>query len=449
MDTRPASQTRRLTATLLALAALAGAPTAGQAMDLTQAYQEALAIDPVVAGALAQLNATREKVPQARAGLLPSLTGNATVNRQAVDTNLAPRREFTTQNYSVNLSYPLYRMQNVETFEQSKLQVAVGEAQLAQAQSDLIVRVAQAYFDVLAAQDSLATIRAQKTAITEQLASARRNFEVGTATITDQQEAQSRFDLSVAQELAAMNDLEVKRAALAQLVGKRVPDNLKVLKPGVALQPPEPARETEWTEGARQNNYTVQQARIAAEIARREIDKQRFGHRPTLDLISSLGMSKNAAVNFVGVSSVSAGVGVQLSVPIYNGGAVDARGREAAALRDKSTFDLDNARRVAEQSARQSFLGVNSGLAQVGALEAAEKSSQLALDSNQLGYQVGVRINIDVLNAQQQLFTTRRDLAKARYDVLMNGLRLKATSGALVPDDLRRIDALLEEGKAQ
>ncbi len=334
MDTRPASQTRRLTATLLALAALAGAPTAGQAMDLTQAYQEALAIDPVVAGALAQLNATREKVPQARAGLRPSLTGSATVNRQAVDTNLAPRREFTTQNYSVNLSYPLYRMQNVETFEQSKLQVAVGEAQLAQAQSDLIVRVAQAYFDVLAAQDSLATIRAQKTAITEQLASARRNFEVGTATITDQQEAQSRFDLSVAQELAAMNDLEVKRAALAQLVGKRVPDNLKVLKPGVALQPPEPARETEWTEGARQNNYTVQQARIAAEIARREIDKQRFGHRPTLDLISSLGMSKNAAVNFVGVSSVSAGVGVQLSVPIYNGGAVDARVREAAALRD-------------------------------------------------------------------------------------------------------------------
>ena len=449
MDNRPASQTRLLTASLFALAALGALPSAAGAMDLMQAYQDALLIDPVVASTSAQLNATREKIPQARAGLLPTLTGNATMNRQSVDTNLAARRNFTTQNYSVNLSYPLYRAQNVETFEQSKLQVAVGEAQLAQAQSDLIVRVAQAYFDVLAAQDSLATIRAQKTAITEQLASAKRNFEVGTATITDQQEAQSRFDLSVAQELAAMNDLEVKRAALAQLVGKRVPDGLKVLRPGVSLQAPEPAREIEWTDGARQNNFTVQQARIAAEIARREIDKQRFGHRPTLDLVSSLGMSKNAAVNFVGVTSVSAGVGVQLSVPIYNGGAVDSRVREAAALRDKSTFDLDNARRVAEQGARQSFLGVNSGLAQVSALEAAEKSSQLALDSNQLGYQVGVRINIDVLNAQQQLFTTRRDLAKARYDVLINGLRLKATSGSLVPDDLRRIDALLEDGKAK
>jgi len=435
--------TDRRTAQACALSLLLVAlPGAALAMDLVQAYRDALANDAQVASVRSQLEATRERVPQARAGLLPAVNANAAASRQMVDTNLAPRRDFTAQNYSIGLSYPLYRMQNVETYEQSRLLVLITEAQLAAAQQDLIVRVSQAYFDVLAAQDSLDTIRAQKRAITEQLAAARRNFEVGTATITDQQEAQARFDLAVAQEFAALNELEVKRAALAQLTGKPVPD-LRVLRSGVGLQPPQPPRESDWTESARNDSLAVQQARIASEVANREIDKQRYAHRPTVDLVGSLGFAKSASAQFVGVDSTTAAVGVQLSMPLYTGGAIDARVREAAALREKSLSDLEVARRFSEHSARQFFLGVNSGLAQVRALEAAEKSSQLALDSNLLGYQVGVRINIDVLNAQQQLFTTRRDLARARYDVLVNGLRLKSTVGALGEDDLQAINALL------
>ncbi len=414
-----------------------------QAIDLAQAYRDALANDTVVASTRAQLEATRERVPQARAGLLPAINGSMVVNRQMVDTNLAPRRDFTSQNYSVNMTYPLYRLQNVETFEQSKLQVLISEAALAQAQQDLAVRVSQAYFDVLAAQDNLATIRAQKRAISEQLASARRNFEVGTATITDQQEAQSRFDLAVAQEFVAINDLAVKRAALSQLVGKPTGE-LQVLRKGLTLDSPTPAVEREWTENARQNSLLVQQARVGVEVARREIEKQRYGHRPTVDLVSTLGQSRSAAVNFLGVVSNAATLGVQVAIPIYAGGAVDARVREAASLRDKAESDLENVRRQVEQSARQSYLGVNSGLAQVRALEAAERSSQLALDSNLLGYQVGVRINIDVLNAQQQLFNTQRDLAKARYDVLLNSLRLKFSNAALSEADLQALAALLE-----
>ncbi len=427
---------------LAAALALAGLPAGASAMDLFQAYQSAIAIDPVVASVNAQLAAARERIPQARAGLLPSVGASAAVTRQTVDTNLAPSNDFTARNYGINLSYPLLRLQNVEAYAQSQLAASVAEAQLEQARQDLVVRVAQAYFDVLAAQDNLATIRSQKTAISEQLAAAKRNFEVGTATVTDQQEAQARFDLAVAQEFAALNDLEVRRAALAQLIGGPVPD-LQVLRPGVDLQAPQPARETDWTDNARQNNLLVQQAEVATEIAKREIERQRYGHYPTVDVVGSVGRSENASANLLGIKANSAAIGLQLSVPLYAGGGIDARVREAVQLRDKARFDLDNARRQAEQGARAAFLGVNSGLAQVKALEAAETSSRLALESNLLGYQVGVRINIDVLNAQQQLFTTRRDLARARYDVLVNGLRLKSTAGALSEEDLRAVDALL------
>jgi outer membrane protein len=430
----------------IAAAFVLGSASAGvgaQVIDLAQAYRDALANDTVVASARAQLEATREKVPQARAALSPAVSANAGLNRQMVDTNLAPRRDFTTQSYSLNLTYPLYRMQNVEALEQSRLQVTIAEAQLAQARQDLAVRVSQAYFDVLAAQDTVANIRAQKRAITEQLASAQRNFEVGTATITDQQEAQARFDLAAAQELVALNDLSVRRAALGQLVGKPF-TGLKVLRRDVALSGPAPAAEAPWTDNARQSSLLVQQARISLEVARREIDRQRYASRPTVDAVSSVGYASNATAALLGIRSQSAALGVQLSIPLYTGGGIESRVREAALLRDKAETDLENVRRQVEQGARQAFLGVRSGLAQVNALQAAEKSSQLALESNLLGYQVGVRINIDVLNAQQQVFNTQRDLARARYDVLLNGLRLKLTNAALGEADLEALSALTQ-----
>jgi outer membrane protein len=421
-------------------------PGAAGAMDLTEAYRAALAIDPAVRSARAQLEATRERVPQARAGLLPGVNLSAGVNRASTDLSNAPTRNYTSQNYLLGLTMPLVRMQNWETYEQSKLTAAIGDLQFELVQQDLIVRVSQAYFDVLASQDNLATIQAQKVAISEQLASAKRNFEVGTATITDQQEAQSRYDLVTAQQIAIENDLAVKRAALAQLIGRPVPE-LKTLRSDISISPPQPSRESEWTEAARTGALAVQQAQLSTEVARREIQKQRYGHLPTLDAIGQASRNQNAAVNFLGVTSHTGLIGLQLNWPIYQGGATEARVREALALRDKSESDLDGARRVAEQSARQFYLGFANGLATVQALEAAERSSKLALDSNMLGYQVGVRINIDVLNSQQQLFTTQRDLAKARYDTLLNGLRLRYAAGSLSEDDLQRITPLLDYPK--
>lgn len=412
------------------------------AYDLVRAYRDAFTNDAQLASARAQLAATRELVPQARAGLLPQVDARATFRQNWSESNRYPTTDFTGQNYGIQLSYPLYRLQNVEAFEQSKLQSTLGEAQFLQTQQDLVIRVAQAYFDVLAAQDDVTTIRAQKRAITEQLAAAKRNFEVGTATITDQQEAQARFDLTVAQELAAQNDLEVRRAALAQLIGRPLGE-LNVLRPGVTLQGPQPARESDWVESARRDAFQVQQAQIGSEIARREIDRQRYARHPTVDVVGSVFHARNLGASLVGVNSNDATIGLQLSMPLYTGGGIDARVREAASSHDRALFDLETARRASEQAARQSFLGLNSGLSRVRALEAAERSSRLALDSNLLGFQVGVRITIDVLNAQQQLFTTQRDLARARYDVLVNGLRLKSTAGVLTDEDLNAVNALL------
>jgi outer membrane protein len=419
------------------------------ALDLIQVYREALAYDAPYASARAQLTAGQEKSTQGRAGLLPTIGAGGTYNRtdqESQGAGLTSNRDFTSHGYTVSLSQPLFRVANWELYQQGRLSVALSEAQFGQAQQDLILRVSQAYFDVLAAQDTLATVQAQKTAITEQLASAKRNFEVGTATITDTHEAQARYDLAVAQEFAAQNDLEIKRTALQQIIGKPA-GALATLRPGVQLAAPEPAAPDNWVQSAEQQNYGVIGQQLALEIAQREIKKNRAGHYPTLDLVASRNHSNQVGttVGSTFTTSDTNTVGVQWNIPLFAGFSVDSRVREAIALEDKTRSDLENARRVAAQGARQAFLGVNAGLAQVRALEAAEISSNSALESNRLGYQVGVRINIDVLNAQQQLFSTRRDLAKARYDTIMNGLRLKSAAGTLNEADLAPVNALLQQ----
>jgi len=427
-------------AIVAALLAACAAPAF--ALDLLQAWRDALANDAQVASARSQLEATRERVPQARSQLLPAVGASAGMNRVRVDPNRGPDRTFTSEAYAIQLSVPLLSLPEQQAWEQSKLGVGIAEAQYVQARQDLILRVSRAYFDVLAAQDNLETIRAQKRAISEQLEAAKRNFEVGTATITDQQEAQARFDLTVAQEIAATNALDVQRALLAQLVG-RPTGELDVLRRGVLLQPPQPTSESAWVQQATDGSLAVQQQRVNVEIARHEIERRRYAKYPTVDLVGSLARNENAALNAVGLRTNTASVGVQLSIPLYTGGGIDASVREAAALLDRSQSDLENTRRQVEQATRQAYLGVNSSLAQVSALEAAERSSQLALESNLLGYQVGVRINIDVLNAQQELFSTRLDLARARYDVVVNGLQLKSTAGTLGAEDVAAVDALL------
>jgi outer membrane protein len=427
------------------VAALVASPCAWS-LDLMQVYKEAVANDSQFAAARASLVAGQEKLPQGRALLLPTAGLSANRSRNDAETNFADSR-YNTTNYGVQLTQPLFRWANWQQYEQSKLAVAVAEAQFALSRQDLILRVSQAYFDLLAAQDTLSFARAQKTAVSEQLAAARRNFEVGTATITDTHEAQARFDLATAQELAAEGDVQVRRTALQQIIG-RVPAELARLRDKVALPAPQPAAIEEWVQGAEKQNFNVAQSELNREIARREIERNRAGHYPTVDLTASVGRSRAPTTTFSTVTTdvTSKAVGVSLNLPLFAGGAVQSRVREAIALEERAREDLETARRAAAQGARQAFVGVNTGLAQVRALEAAEISSQSALESNKLGYQVGVRINIDVLNAQQQLFQTRRDLAKARYDTLIAGLRLKAAAGVLNEEDVEAVNRLLTNG---
>jgi len=416
-----------------------------QAADLMQVFRDAQGFDAQYAAARAARDAGIEKLPQARAALLPGI--KLTAQRTEHDSETRVRSTGTTTStrfgsdgWSVSLSQPLFRWQHWIGYQQGGLSAANAEAQLALARQDLIVRVAQAYFDVLLAQESLAAAQAQKTAIALQLEAAKRNFEVGTATITDTHEAQARHDLIVAQEIAAENDLAVKRHALRMLTGKEIA-GLRGLGQRVRIDRPQPDEIDQWVTSAENGNIGVQIAQTGFEIARREIERQRAGHLPTLDLVATHGQTNNANNT---QDTRNSTLSLQLNLPVFAGGATRSRAREAVALSEKARADLDHARRQAAQSVRQAFLGVRSGLAQVQALEAGVASSQLAVESNRLGYEVGIRINIDVLNAQSQLYDTRQKLAKARLDTLLAKLRLKQATGNLTEADLAAINALLE-----
>ncbi|WP_332671326.1 TolC family outer membrane protein [Aromatoleum sp.] len=423
-------------------------PFAAGAADLLEVYRDALANDARYASARAQFDAGQERVIQARAGLLPVIGASAETIWNETDSNVFGERRYNTNSYGVQLTQPLFRWQNWVQYKQGELQTALAGVQFGQARQDLIVRVSQAYFDVLTAQDVLNAQTQLRTAAAEQLDLAKTSFEVGTVTITDVHEAQSRFDLAVAQEIAAQSDLDVRRHTLAQIIGKPT-EPLAGLRSGVALARPQPDSILDWAGAAEQGAYGVQVQQITREIAEREVQVARAGHYPTVDLVATYG-EENAGIlsNQVlrgGTRTEAQTIGLRMNLPLFQGGAVSAREREAAALRVRADADLDDARRSAALAAREAYLAVTSGTAQVRALEAAEVSSRSALDANRLGYEVGVRINIDVLNAQSQLADTQRQLARARYDTLLAQLRLKAAAGTLGVEDVQLINGLLAE----
>jgi len=417
-----------------------------QAQSLVEIYEAARAYDATYLSARSQYEANLARAEQAKAGLLPQAGVSAGANWNDRNSSVnALDGSFNSQNVTLSASQPLYRPANRAASEQGELAVEVAKAQLQAAEQELIVRTTQAYFDVLAAQDTMTFVQAQKAAVAEQLAAAKRNFEVGTSTVTDSREAQARYDLVQAQEIAAENDLRVKKLALDQLVGRSGVSPKPLMVP-VALPALSPADPEAWVREAEQRHPTIQQASKGLDIARLETAKAEAGHKPTLDLVGQYQVARapSSSANIPGYVRNNTGtIGLQFNLPLFAGYAIQNRVKETVALEEKARTDLEAARRGVTQATRSAYFGVLSGQGQVKALEAAEASSQSALEANQLGYQVGVRINIDVLNAQSQLFQTKRDLAQARYNVLLGGLRLRQASGQLAPDDLRPIDAML------
>ena len=435
----------------VSLASLIAAAPASRAADLLEVYRAAQSSDAVYAAARATWAAGQEKLPQGRAGLLPSatLSGGTQLNdrdfRPRDPTGAGTNSRFNSNSLSLSVTQPIFNRNNMLVYEQAKSQVVQADAVFALAAQDLILRVAQAYFDVLLAQSTVEFAQAQLVAIGQQLEQAKRNFEVGTATITDTHDAQARYDLTVAGEIAARNDLEVRKRALGQIIGRVAPP-LATVGPRFTLVAPEPNNMDAWVNEALASNLQILVSQSGLDVAAREVERNRAGHLPTVDAFATYSDTGSGigGVGISGTDTTTRVIGLQFAFPIYQGGGVSSRVREALASEEKARQDLENARRSAEFATRQAFLGVTSGIAQAKALEAALVSSQSSLDSTRLGQEVGVRTQVDVLNAQQLLFQTRRDRAQSIYNYILSVLRLKAAVGKLAEEDLNRINAWLD-----
>lgn len=437
---------RWFTRTGLALLLSTGALPLSHSQDLLEVWQMAIQRDPIFAATRAGRQADQEAVPQARARLLPYLTADAATEIDDIRRTRGLRGHRTDRRalWALTLTQPVIDIGAWNALKQSEYIVSSADVAQAGAYQDLILRVTQAYFDVLAAQDTLRALLAEKSAIEIQLQAAQQGFALGGVTITDAHEAQARLDLVQASEIQARNTLQVSQDQLARIIAER-PRQLAELAPDTRLPAPEPNRLEDWTTQSSQANLTVARAELATRIIEKQIDIAKSDHYPRLYLQAQTGSASDRGINEdrSGPRSLDSSIGLQLSIPLYAGGGISSTVREQTSRLQQARYELEDARRLAVSSTQQYFSGVTSGLARVEALRAAEKSSLAALQANQTGYEVGVRVNIDVLNAQQQLYETQRNLAQARYDTLMNSLRLKAASGILTDADIVAINQLL------
>ncbi len=427
----------------------------GAPQNLLELYRQAQSNDSAWASARSAHAAAQEKLVQGKALTLPTVSFNANANHSNTDLEYRSgggggflrqgggNESFETYSYSVNVNHPLYRKQNQIQFEESKTQVSQAEDQLAAANLDLMTRTSQAYFDILLAQDKIDLIEAQKAAITKQLEQAKANFEVGTATITDVHEAQARYDLLIAQDIAARNDLEVRKRAIQSIIGQ-MPAPLAGAKESLAVVVPAPQDMEKWVELAEQHSPQLNFQQKALALATQEIDRAHAGHLPTVDAVGSFNDNRaNGSMNGIGSDTQNFTIGLQLQVPIYQGGSITSREREAVLLQQKAKDEVEQARRQVGLQAREAYLNVASAVAQVKAYEQALASSQSSLDSTSLGYEVGVRTSVDVLNAQQQYYSAKRDLLQARYTWLLSVIKLKAAAGLLTEQDLAETSTIL------
>ncbi len=443
----------------------------GRTMDLVSLYQEAAFNDPVINSARFNLAARKELYWQGLSVLLPQVSANPTGTRffqHGEGTN----RVFDQRSYTVTLTQPVFNLAGIQLFKQGDLNSKISDLQFFQAQQDLVIRVSQAYFDVLTAQDNVELFKSKKELIKQQLDAAKAKFEIGSATIVDANDAQARFDVANAQEIAAHADLVVKRGVLEQLIGHPV-KHIKPMAKDVSIAgvvsdprvkskdskgipiadsvnpklPPGQALE-DWITQSENANYAVLAGQLGVQLAESIYKSSLAANYPSINFVGTAGFnqSNGTALNFNPSPSQNIynnTIALQMTLPLVSGGYNMSVIRQNSALFDKAKSDYDNLRRTAAQATRQAFTGFYGGLATVKALEAAEKSSASAVESSKLGYSVGTLINIDVLIALDTLFTTRASLYKARYDTIMNALKLKAQAANLSDEDLVAINALL------
>lgn len=415
-------------------------PPAVRAADLLDVYSMADISDPIYLEARANYRATLEAKPQARALLLPQIGLSASTYRNQQDISSsslfggAGSVDFSSRGYSLNLRQPLFRAPEFFRYEQSDSIVKQAQAELQAASQDLVIRVAQAYFDVLAAQDNLQFAQTEMRSLEQQLEQAQQRFEVGLTAITDIQEAKAGYDRAVAQVIAAENGVDNALEELREITGEYVTD-INDLNEQIPLVKPEPADIDAWTQRALEQNFNIAAAQYALESADTEVDVQKAGHWPTLDLVASTGYDKTGG-RFGDTRIHGDVIGLELNVPLFSGWATTSRVREAHDLYDASLQRLYLARRNTQSQTRQAYLGVISGISQIEALEQAVVSSRTALEATNAGFDVGTRTAVDVVVAERSLSDAKRNLARARYDYIVDTLRLKQATGILSIQDL-------------
>ncbi len=430
---------------------LFGSTSAAYAEDLLEIYRQALAHDARWAAAQHAATAGGEKLAQGRAALLPTLTVSgaktyydASIEYQSATPFVGGERAYNTREYGASLTQPLYRKPNIALYLQGRAQAALAEIQLAAARADLALRVAQAYFDVLFAQDAQQLATAQKTAFQKEHDQAQARFVAGAVAITDVHETRARLDLAISQEIAARNDVAIKKQGLHRITGL-APMALLSLKTDLAPQLPEPNNIDHWVTQADELSPQIQAQRLALEVAEREVEKASGAHHPTVDAVANYTVNNSTGSVYTNVESdiKSKSAGIQVQVPLFQGGGTRSREREAVALREKAREELTDAHRLVALQTRQAFLTVSNSLAQITAMEQAVASSTSLLDATRDSAKAGLKTRTDVLNAEQQLFGTKRDLARARYSYLLGMLQLKASAGTLVDEDIASTNNLL------
>ncbi|MCB1773734.1 MAG: TolC family outer membrane protein [Gammaproteobacteria bacterium] len=430
--------------TLVALA-LATLLQQAQAADLMAVYRLASENDPDLAAAQANRQAVLEETPLAKSNLLPSVTlsGDAGYNYDKITDPRVPRSsvDYTDASAAVQVVQPLYRKNLSIRVEQADDQVEQAEVDYAVAEQDLILRVANAYFGVLAAFDNVDFAVSERKAISRQLDQAQQRFDVGLIAITGVHEAQARFDQARADEIAANNTLDNAIEALLQITGERI-ESIAPLRRQIPLNNPEPVSLDAWADTALVNNPGVISAQYDAQIAKKQIDFQDAGDSPALDLVGSYGVYYDAARGTT--DGRNGTIGLQLSIPLYTGGGVQAATRQARYQYTAAQELLERRRREVRTQVRNAYRGVLSSISRVGALEATNVSARSALEATEAGFDVGTRTLVDVLNSQRDLFAAKRDLAQSRYEYILNTLTLFQASGALDESDVELVNSWLD-----
>lgn len=413
--------------------------------DLLKIYELAKNNDPTYGAASAQYIAEQEKTPQAWSGVLPqlNLTGTRSeTNEDRVLRGTLSTSKYSTDVYTLSLKQTLFSMAKFNQISQASALVAKAEAEFKNAADDLIIRVTESYFNVLSETESLVFAEAEKKAISQQLNQARQRFNVGLTAITDVHEAQARYDQAVSSEIEARRLLDISRETLRELTGQ-MPDHLSRVAAEHVMVSPEPADIDAWVRTALENNLLLLSATKSMEAAREGVDLARSGHYPTLDLQAEYSDQETGGGLFGAYTRVGTTVSLQLTLPLYLGGAVNSASRQAAALYMQSKELHEKQRRATERQTRNSYLTVVSTVSQVAALKQALRSTQTALEATQAGFEVGTRTAVDVLDSQREMYRAQRDYIRSRHAYIVNTLRLKQAAGTLADEDVKLINQWL------